>query len=129
MFIALVIVTVLLAVICLNSAVMKLRKNEQVLATIHGTVGVPLRQLPVLAGLEIAGAAGILIGLWLEPLGIAAAIGLVAYFVGAVTGGGIPRTRHGKGSIDRLVHHTEVIPHGHEGRRAPARRATGRTAG
>jgi uncharacterized membrane protein YphA (DoxX/SURF4 family) len=85
-FIALVVVTVLLAVICLNSAVMKLRKNEQVLAVIHGTVGVPQRHLPVLAGLEIAGAAGILIGLWLEPLGIAAAVGLVAYFLGAVIG-------------------------------------------
>jgi uncharacterized membrane protein YphA (DoxX/SURF4 family) len=85
-FIALVVVTVLLAVICLNSAVMKLRKNEQVLAVIHGTVGVPQRHLPVLAGLEIAGAAGILIGLWLEPLGIAAAVGLVAYFIGAVIG-------------------------------------------
>jgi uncharacterized membrane protein YphA (DoxX/SURF4 family) len=83
-FIALV--TVLLAAICLNSAVMKLRKNEQVLAVIHGTVGVPQRQLPVLAGLEIAGATGILIGLWLEPLGIAAAVGLVAYFLGAVIG-------------------------------------------
>ena len=86
MFIALVVVTVLLAVICLNSAAMKLRRNEQVLAVIHGTVGVPERHLPVLAALEIAGAAGILIGLWLEPLGVAAAAGLVAYFVGAVGG-------------------------------------------
>ena len=86
MFIALVIATVVLAVICLNSAAMKLRRNEQVLASIHGTVGVPLRHLPVLAGLEVAGAAGILIGLWLEPLSIAAAIGLVAYFVGAAIG-------------------------------------------
>jgi uncharacterized membrane protein YphA (DoxX/SURF4 family) len=85
-FIALVVATVLLAVIALNSAAMKLRQNEQVLASIHGTVGVPLRHLPVLAGLEIAGAAGILIGLWLEPLGIAAAIGLVGYFVGAGIG-------------------------------------------
>jgi uncharacterized membrane protein YphA (DoxX/SURF4 family) len=85
-FIALVVLTVLLAVLALNSAAMKLRKNEQVLASIHGTVGVPERQLPVLAGLEIAGAAGILIGLWLEPLGIAAAIGLVAYFLGALIG-------------------------------------------
>ncbi len=86
MFIALVFVTVLLAVICLNSAAMKLRRNEQVLAVIHGTVGVPQRHLPVLAALEIAGAAGILIGLWLAPLGVAAAAGLVAYFVGAVGG-------------------------------------------
>ena len=86
MFIALVITTVLLALICLNSAVMKLRKNEQVVAVIGGTVGVPARYFPVLAALEIAGAVGIALGLWIEALGIAAAIGLVTYFVGAVTG-------------------------------------------
>jgi uncharacterized membrane protein YphA (DoxX/SURF4 family) len=85
-FIALVITTVLLALICLNSAVMKLRENEQVVAIIGGTVGVPARYFPVLAALEIAGAVGIVAGLWVEPLGIAAAIGLVAYFVGAVAG-------------------------------------------
>jgi hypothetical protein len=85
-FIALVITTVLLALISLNSAAMKLRRNEQVLAVIHGTVGVPERHLPTLAGLEIAGAVGILVGLWLEPVGIAAAAGLVAYFLGAVGG-------------------------------------------
>lgn len=86
MFIALVITTVLLALICLNSAVMKLRRNEQVVAVIGGTVGVPARYFPVLAALEIAGAAGIVLGLWAAPLGIAAAVGLVAYFVGAVAG-------------------------------------------
>ena len=84
MFIALVIATALLAVVAVNSAVAKLRKNEQVVAVIHGTVGVPLRYLPVLAALEIAGAIGIIAGLWIEPLGIAAAAGLVAYFIGAV---------------------------------------------
>ena len=86
MFIALAITTALLAVICLNSAVRKLRENEQVVAIIGGTVGVPARYFPVLAALEIAGAVGVVAGLWLAPLGIAAAIGLVAYFVGAVTG-------------------------------------------
>ena len=86
MFIALVVLTVLLALLSINSAVMKLRRNEQVLASITGTVGVPERYLPVLAGLEIAGAVGILVGLWLEPLGVAAAIGLVAYFLGALVG-------------------------------------------
>jgi hypothetical protein len=86
MFIALVVVTVLLAAICLNSAVLKLRQHEQVLAVISGTVGVPTQYLPVLAALEVAGAAGIVIGLWLEPLGVLAATGLVAYFVGAVGG-------------------------------------------
>jgi hypothetical protein len=85
-FIALVIVTVLLSAICLFSAAGKLRKEEQVVSTIHGTVGVPVRLLPGLAALEVAGAVGILVGLWLEPLGVAAAIGLVGYFVGAVIG-------------------------------------------
>ena len=86
MFIALAISTALLAAICLNSAVMKLRENEQVVAIIGGTVGVPARYFPALAALEIAGAVGIVAGLWLAPLGIAAAIGLVAYFIGAVSG-------------------------------------------
>src|SRR5688500_5060031 len=86
MFIALVVVTVLLAAICLNSAAMKVRQNEQVLAVIHCTVGVPKQYLPVLAALELAGSAGILLGLLLEPLLFLAAGGLVAYFVGAVGG-------------------------------------------
>ncbi|WP_419703052.1 DoxX family protein [Promicromonospora sp. NFX87] len=86
MFIALVVVTVLLALLVLNSAVMKLRKNEQVVAVIGGTVGVPERYFSVLAALEIAGALGIVAGLWIEPLGIAAAAGLTAYFIGALIG-------------------------------------------
>jgi DoxX-like family len=86
MSIALIITAVLLALICLNSAAMKLRKHEQVVAIIGGTVGVPASAFPVLAGLEIAGAVGILAGLWIEPLGIAAATGLVLYFVGALIG-------------------------------------------
>src|SRR3954452_22573455 len=86
MFIALVITTALLALIAVNSAVMKLRKNEQVVAIIGGTVGVPAGYFPVLAALEIAGAIGIVAGLWLLPLGIAAATGLTAYFIGAMGG-------------------------------------------
>src|SRR3978361_750354 len=86
MFIALVITTFRRALIAVNAAVMKLRKNEQVLGVIHGTVGVPMRFLPVLAALEIAGAIGIVAGLWIEALGIAAAAGLTAYFIGAVLG-------------------------------------------
>jgi uncharacterized membrane protein YphA (DoxX/SURF4 family) len=86
MFIALIIVTVLLAAMLAMSASMKLRKHEQVVAVIGGTVGVPARAFPVLATLELAGAAGILIGLRAQPLGIAAAAGLVLYFIGALTG-------------------------------------------
>ena len=39
---------------------------------------------PASAALELAGAVGVLIGLWLEPLGVAAAADLIAYFLGAV---------------------------------------------
>ena len=86
MFIALVITTALLALICVNSAVMKVRKHEQVVAVIGGTVGVPARYFPVLAVLEIAGAVGIVAGLWITPLGILAAACLTAYFIGALGG-------------------------------------------
>jgi DoxX-like family len=85
-FIALVIATVLVAAMAAGSAAKKLQKDQQVLTVIGGTVGVPERYFPVLAAVEIAGAVGIIIGLWLEPLGIAAAAGLVAYFVGAAIG-------------------------------------------
>jgi uncharacterized membrane protein YphA (DoxX/SURF4 family) len=86
MFIALVIATILLAAMLAGSAAKKLQKDEQVRTIIGGTVGVPERHFTTLAALELAGAAGILIGLWLEPLGIAAAIGLVLYFTGALIG-------------------------------------------
>src|SRR5215211_2159414 len=82
MFIALVIAAVLLAAMCASSASQKLRKHERSVAIIGGTVGVPVRYFPVLASLELAGAAGILLGLWLEPLGVAAAAALVVDFVG-----------------------------------------------
>jgi len=101
MFITLVITTILLALLALNSAAMKLRKNEQVVSVISGTVGVPERFLPVLAALEVAGALGIVAGLWIAPLGIAAAAGLTAYFVGAVIGH--LRVRDTKGMTSPLV--------------------------
>ena len=47
-------------------------------------LGVLLGMFPFLAGCEIAGAGGLVIGIWWAPLGIAAAVGLVLYFVGAV---------------------------------------------
>jgi hypothetical protein len=85
-YIALVVATVLLTAMLAMLAAMKLRKHDQVVAIIGGTVGVRIRAFPVLAGLELAGATGIVIGLWWQPLGITAAVGLVAYFIGAVIG-------------------------------------------
>lgn len=59
MFIALVISTAVLALICLSSASMKLRKHPQAVAVIGNIVGVPVRYFSVLAALEIAGAAAL----------------------------------------------------------------------
>ena len=84
MFVATVIVSVILALALALSAAMKLRRQPQIVESIHGVIGVPLDRFWVLAGLELAASAGLLIGLWLAPLGIAAAIGSVAYFVGAI---------------------------------------------
>ncbi len=48
-------------------------------------VGVPRSWLPTLAVLKLAGAGGLFVGLLgLRHIGIAAAVGLVLYFVGAV---------------------------------------------
>jgi hypothetical protein len=48
-------------------------------------VGVPQSWLPSLGALKAAGAAGLLVGLMgVRPIGIAAATGLVLFFVGAV---------------------------------------------
>jgi hypothetical protein len=48
-------------------------------------VGVPRSWLPFLATAKLAGAAGLVLGLVAAPgLGVAAAVGLVAFYVGAV---------------------------------------------
>ena len=84
MTIAYLVVTVLFALMATFSAVMKLRREPNVVKIIHEVVGVPMNYFPLLAACEIAGAAGLILGIWLPPLGVAAAVGLVLYFVGAV---------------------------------------------
>lgn len=86
MFIVAAVVSILLAVAATGSAVAKLTGNPQVVESIVNTVGFPGERLWVLAALELAGAVGLIIGLFWAPLGIAAAAGLVLYFLGAVIG-------------------------------------------
>jgi hypothetical protein len=83
MHIALIVVSILLALVLLGSAGAKLAKSAQVVESMS-TVGVPLSALPFLAAAEIAGAVGLIVGLYWWPIGVAAAIGVVLYFVGAV---------------------------------------------
>ncbi len=84
MFIITAVTATALAAMLAVSASLKLRQHEMSVGIINGVVGVPLRLFPALAGLEIAGAAGVVAGLWLAPLGVAAAVGVVLYFVGAI---------------------------------------------
>jgi hypothetical protein len=63
---------------------MKVRRDPNVVKVIHETVGVPLKYLPVLAACEAAGAVGLVAGIWFPPLGVAAGVALVIYFIGAV---------------------------------------------
>lgn len=83
MFIAYAVVAGLLALVLLASATFMLQRNPAITANME-KVGVPDSWLPRLAALKVAGAIGLVAGLWLTPLGIAAAVGVTLYFIGAV---------------------------------------------
>jgi hypothetical protein len=83
MAIAYLAVTITLAAMVVFSAVGKIRGDPHIVKVIHETVGVPLRYFSLLAACEFADAAGLVVGIWLPRLGVAAALGLVIYFVGA----------------------------------------------
>jgi hypothetical protein len=77
------IVALVAALIAIFSAVGKLRRDPYIVKVIHEVVGVPMKWLPWLAACEIAGALGLLLGILWPPIGLAAAGGLVIYFLGA----------------------------------------------
>ena len=72
-----------LGLICLASAAGDLRKDPKVIESLY-SIGVKDSQLPVLAGLKVLGAAGLLLGVWLPWLGILASVCLFLYFLLAV---------------------------------------------
>ena len=86
MFIAYTVIAIIMSFLLVSSGVAKLRLDPNLVHGLHDVVGVPLRWIPWLAACEFAGAAGLLIGIVWWPLGIAAAIGVVAYFIGASIG-------------------------------------------
>ncbi|SEK74615.1 DoxX family protein [Rhodococcus maanshanensis] len=83
MFIAYAVLAVVLALALSMSAFLTFTRNEKL---VDGFIemGVPDTWLPRLALAKAAGAAGLLIGLVVPVIGIAAAIGVALYFVGAV---------------------------------------------
>ena len=78
-------ITVAVAILAIISGMGKIRRDPHQVSVVHETVGVPLQYFPYLAACEFAGALGLAIGFWLPALGAAAAVGLVLYFLGAVT--------------------------------------------
>ena len=78
-----VVVSLVLAALLVATAIRKLTHAPAVVAT-YRRVGVPEERLNLLAAVLLAGAAGLVVGLWWPPLGIAAAVGLVIYFLLAV---------------------------------------------
>ncbi|WP_405708193.1 MULTISPECIES: DoxX family protein [unclassified Streptomyces] len=83
MFIGYAVVAALLALGLSASAFMTFTRNPQVAGSTT-KLGVPDSWLPWLATAKTAGVLGLLAGLVVPPLGMAAAVGLVLYFVGAV---------------------------------------------
>jgi len=81
---AYLLITILFAAMVAFSAVAKVRRDPKVVHMIEEVVGVPLKHFPLLAACEFAGALGLVLGIWLPWAGIAAGVGLVVYFVGAV---------------------------------------------
>lgn len=84
MFVAYAVVAILLAASLTTSARLKLVRDPRPVAGISEALDVPLTWFPWLASAELAGAAGVVVGLAVAPIGIAAAVGVVVYFLLAI---------------------------------------------
>jgi hypothetical protein len=82
-FPAAVVVSSLLAAALAFAAVRKLSHRPEVVAT-YTRVGVPEARLNQLAVILFAGAAGLIAGIFWAPIGVAAASGVVVYFLVAI---------------------------------------------
>jgi uncharacterized membrane protein YphA (DoxX/SURF4 family) len=84
MHVAYIVLAALFTVMLTMSARMKIVHDPLAVQVIGDIVGVPLRLFPLLALLEVGGGLGLLAGIGIKPLGVAAGACLIAYFVGAV---------------------------------------------
>jgi DoxX-like protein len=83
MFVAFVVVTVLTAAANIYAATVDFMRVEWALANMT-KLGVPQSWLFSLGALKAAGALGLLIGIGVPLLGVAASVGLVLFFIGAL---------------------------------------------
>lgn len=84
MFIATVVVSVVLALALAGSAFATFTRQAALVAGFD-KANVPHSWYPMLGALKLAGAVGLVVGLWVPAIGIAAAACLVAYFAGALS--------------------------------------------
>ncbi|MER5224666.1 DoxX family protein [Streptomyces flaveus] len=83
MFVAYVVLAVVVSLLLVFSAVPDITRNPKITEGLKA-LGVPDSWFLPLGLVKIAGALGLLVGIAYRPLGIAAAIGVVLYFLGAV---------------------------------------------
>lgn len=81
---AYLVITVVFAAMAAFSGLGKIRRDPRIVHVIHEVIGVPMKYFSLLAACEIAGAVGLVLGIWWPSLGVAAGIGLVLYFVVAI---------------------------------------------
>lgn len=84
LFVTYCVIAVLYSGMLVFSGITKLQQHPEAVRIIHDLIGVPLEFFPLLAACEFAGAIGLLVGIRWQRLGVAAAIGLIIYFVGAI---------------------------------------------
>jgi uncharacterized membrane protein YbjE (DUF340 family) len=83
MFAATVVVSILLAASLVFAAVRKLSHRDDVVRA-YAAAGVAEDKLDRLAVVLLAAAAGLIAGLFWAPIGVAAALGLICYFLVAI---------------------------------------------
>src|SRR5580693_3919265 len=106
---AYLIITVVFALMVTFSGVAKIQRDERSLKVVHETVGVPLKYFPLLAACELAGGAGLVIGILWPILGIVAGAGLELYFLGAVASHLRAGDRKGSGSAVLMLVFASVV--------------------
>lgn len=84
MKIALIILGTFLGIAITISATGKIKRIPGAVESL-ANAGVKPEQFNKLAVLELLGSAGLLVGIWIQPIGVAAALGIALYFIGAQT--------------------------------------------
>jgi hypothetical protein len=83
MAIATILLSALLAVAFLGPGGLKVARAKRSLQ-LRDQLHIGSGLWPLIGALELAGAAGLLVGLWVPPIGVAAAVGLGLLMVGAI---------------------------------------------